>query len=114
MRCSKQLGIVTLCSLMCVGLGALTTAERGSLGRAGAGGGRGGGGGGGGHSQMNRSAARPNSGGAARPGLSSVSGQRPQMSARPNIQGRPSLGGGFGQASPRPGTTRPSQSNIAG
>src|SRR5262245_34841204 len=113
MRCNKILGVVTLCSMICVGFSTLICADRGSLGRSGMGGGRGGGGGGQmnrsagqmnrGGGQMNRSAARPNYGGGARPGLSSVGGQRPQMGASPNIQGRPSLGGGFGQASARPG-----------
>src|SRR5262245_38774011 len=102
MRCIKLLGVVTLCSLICVEFHSLEGAQRGSLGGVGAGGGRGGGGrgGGGARPQMNRTAARPNrgamGGGGARPGLSNVSGRQPQMGARPNLQGRPSLGGGFG------------------
>ena len=76
MRCIKFLGIVALCSWICVEFTPLSYAQRGSLGHVGAGGGRGGGGragggahrGGGAHAQMNRAGARPHAGGGARPG----------------------------------------------
>ena len=44
MRCIKFLGIVALCSWICVEFTPFAFAQRGSLGHVGAGGGRGGGG----------------------------------------------------------------------
>ena len=75
MRCIKFLGIVALCSWICVEFTPLSYAQRGSLGHVGAGGGRGGGGRAAwgaivaaAHAQMNRAGARPHAGGGAATG----------------------------------------------